>query len=407
MGHTNAFKNVWVAIIAGGKGTRLFPLSHMDCPKQFCQLDGENTFIQATAKRFISLGVEPEHVIILTTNNGQTQLAKDQLRSLGIIEPNIYQIQDKYGYAGAMVKANLFIAQLDKNAIVINTPADQYIVPSKAFTETVMTAVDNAKKGNPTIMGVKVHDMVTFTGCGHALYDLKDSGVCKKVKGFKEKPKKEEAEKMMRAKNSACNTGINVWRVSTMIQAVKGIDLEQGELATDKFMACFEQLYLAIGSFEWHDCGTLKSLYDISAKTPNHKNASLGEGNIYRTNCRRSLFYSVKGVSIYASNVEDAAVVVNEINNNIFIAIIAMEQCQLVKQLTNDFPVYAPVLGNDFSIMARNNIIPFTNYSDEINVGLVGVSGYTISAIKKPDGEIDIIVSGKSKTSESKEAATA
>ena len=403
MDHINKLENIWVAIIAGGKGTRLFPLSHMSCPKQFCQLDSENTFIQATAKRFIALGILPEHVVVLTTNDGQTELAKKQLKSLGVIEPNIYQISDKYGYAGAMVKTNLFIAELDENAIVINTPSDQYIVPSAAFTETVMTAVDNAEKDNPTILGVKVNDMVTFTGCGHAVYDLKDAGVCKKVKGFVEKPKEEEAVKMMRARNTACNTGINVWHVKTMINAIKGIDLEAGELATDKFMSCFKQLYLAIGKFEWHDCGTLKSLYDISAKTPNHKNASLGEGGIDRANCRRSLFYSVKGVNIYASNCEDVAVVANEINDHIFIAIIAMEKCQLVKQLTNDFPVYAPVLGNDFSIMARNNIIPYTNYSDEINVGLVGVHGYTISAIKHPDGSVDVTVSGKSKTSASKD----
>lgn len=394
----DVFEHIWVAIIAGGKGTRLFPLSHMDCPKQFCQLNSEYTFIQATAKRFIDLGVKPEQVVVLTTNDGQTRLAKEQLRTLGVIEPNIYQVSDKYGYAGAMIKANLFIKDLDKDAVVINTPSDQYIVSGKAFTDTIKLAISNAEQGYPTILGVKVSDMVTFTGCGHAVYDREDQGICKKVKSFVEKPKADVATKMMRANNSACNTGINVWHVDTLAKAVKGINLERGELPTDKFMHCFEQLYLAIGTFEWHDCGTLKSLYDISAKTPNHKNASLGEGLISRTDCRRSLFYSVKDVNIYAANVEDAAVVVNEINNHIFIAVIAMEESQLVKDLTTNFPVYEPVLGNDFSIKARNNIIPFTNYSHEVNVGFIGVNGYTVCATKKPDGSIDINVSGERKT---------
>ena len=391
------FEHVWLAIIAGGKGTRLFPLSHMSCPKQFCQLDKENTFIQATAKRFIALGVKPEQVVVLTTNDGQTALAKEQLRSLGVIEPNIYQISDKYGYAGAMIKTNLFIRDIDKDAIVINTPSDQYIVPSDAFTDTLTLAINSASEGNPTVLGVKVNDMVTFTGCGHAVYNRADTGICKKVLNFVEKPKQDIAVKMMRANNSACNTGINVWHVETMVKAVVGINLEKGELATDKFMACFKQLYLAIGTFDWHDCGTLKSLYDISAKTPNHKNASLGEGMIYREDCRNSLFYSVKGVNIYATKVEGAAVVVNEINDHIFIAVIAMDESQLVKDLTTNFPVYEPILGNDFSIKARNNIIPATNYSHEINVGLIGVNGYTILANKKPDGSIDINVSGERK----------
>ena len=400
MDHINVdFEHVWLAIIAGGKGTRLFPLSHMDCPKQFCQLDKENTFIQATAKRFIALGVKPEQVVVLTTNDGQTALAKEQLRHLGIIDPNIYQISDKYGYAGAMIKTNLFIKELDKDAIVINTPSDQYIVPGEDFTNTLALAINSAKQGNPTVLGVKVNDMITFTGCGHAVYDRADVGECKKVLNFVEKPKHDVAVKMMRANNSACNTGINVWLVETMAKAIKNINLETGgELATDKFMACFKQLYLAIGNFDWHDCGTLKSLYDISVKTPHHKNAYLGEGTVIRVDCRNSLFYTIKGITVYATKVEGAAVVVNEINDHIFIAVIDMEESQLVKDLTTNFPVYEPILGNDFSIKARNNIIPTTNYSHEVNVGLIGVNGYTILANKKPDGNIDIYVSGERKT---------
>ena len=59
MKSTEISGNIWLAIIAGGRGTRLFPHSHDDCPKQFCVLDDTNTFIQATARRFIALGVKP------------------------------------------------------------------------------------------------------------------------------------------------------------------------------------------------------------------------------------------------------------------------------------------------------------------------------------------------------------
>ncbi len=397
MDQTNIFGNIWVAIIAGGKGTRLFPLSHNDCPKQFCPLDSENTFIQATAKRFMSIGVKPNRIVILTTNDRQTELAIEQLVPLGIITPNIYQIDEHYGYAGAMIKVAQFIQKHDKNAIIVNTPSDQYIVESQNFTETMMLAVEDARKGEPTIIGVKVNDLVTFTGCGHAMYDPEESGDCKTVKGFVEKPDQKTAEEMMRRDDSACNTGINVWHVNTIINATKKFNIESEEVSTDALMNSFKRLRLAIGQFEWYDCGTLKSLYAISKKTPNHKNATLGNGFVERKDCLKSLFYSVDGVNLYADNVESAAVVINVIRDRIFVAIVSMEKSQLVKQLANDYSQYALVLDNDFSVQARNNIIPYTNFSGEISVGFVGVHDYVVTAIKGKEGEINIIVSGKNK----------
>ena len=105
----NTGNHLWLAVIAGGQGTRLFPLSNEHCPKQFCQLDNDNTFIQATVKRFYEIGVKANHVIVVTTTDRQTELAIKQLTPLGVISPNIYQIEARYGYAGAMVKAAEFI----------------------------------------------------------------------------------------------------------------------------------------------------------------------------------------------------------------------------------------------------------------------------------------------------------
>ena len=102
----NTGNHLWLAVIAGGQGTRLFPLSNEHCPKQFCQLDNENTFIQATVKRFYDIGVKSNHVVVITTTERQTELATKQLTPLGVISPNIYQIDASYGYAGAMIKAS-------------------------------------------------------------------------------------------------------------------------------------------------------------------------------------------------------------------------------------------------------------------------------------------------------------
>ena len=144
-------KHLWVAIIAGGQGTRLFPISHPGCPKQFCQLDKKNTFIQAVIENFTSLNVKPTQIIVITTDDKQTDLARQQCLPRGVLSQNIVQIEPDYGYAGAMVRASQCIYLLDQEAIVINTPADQYLLANEDFRNAVKSAVSKGvpQKGQP------------------------------------------------------------------------------------------------------------------------------------------------------------------------------------------------------------------------------------------------------------------
>lgn len=388
------FKDLYVALIAGGQGTRLFPMSHDLCPKQFCALDSAQTFIQATARRFIDFGVKSSNVVVITTNPNQSQLAKAQLLPLGVLSQNIYEIEPHFGYAGAMVKAAQFIQDLSEgDAIIINTPADQYIVADENFSETMNDAVASARDGRPTLVGVKVTDLNTVMGCGHALYNAAEAATCKTVTGFVEKPARAEADKLMRKGISVCNTGINVWSVSTLLDAVAG---HEGSLATDTLMELLGSLKVAIGTFGWYDCGTLKSLYDISERTPNHKNASLGQGKVFRHNCRRSLFVSIKHVEIHASGADNVAVVVNEVNGRMVIAIVNLDDSQKVRDLAEDYQQHKEFLTDDFSVGARNNRVSTTSVSEEIRVGFVGVRDYTVTAVKYDDGKFVVIVSNDS-----------
>lgn len=387
---------VYLAIIAGGQGTRLFPLSHDECPKQFCHIDKNRTFIQATIKRFVDFGIKPKRVVIVVTNDNQLRLAKEQCLPLGVISENIIKIDSSYGYAGAMVYAAEFIQELDEDAIIINTPADQFIVSDENFTTTINNALDSARAGNPTIIGVKVSDLVTFTGCGHALYDAPEDDEelpTYDVKGFIEKPDEKKALQLMREDCSACNTGINVWDVFTILSA--DIKSKVG-LSTDALMKglrAYSDLKVAVGTFLWYDCGTLKSLFDISAKTPNHKNANLGKGTIERTDCRRSLFYAIEGVTLRATNIKDSAIIINNIGDRIVIAIVKLDDSQKVKQLAENYKEHREFLTEDFSFGARNNIIMRTDYSKEIRAGFVGVDDCIVYSHKNPDGDIEIAIS--------------
>lgn len=384
-------KHLWVAVIAGGQGTRLFPISHTDRPKQFCQLDRENTFIQAAIKNFTSLGIKPSQFIVVTTSDNQTKLAKKQTLPRGILSQNIYQIDSNLGYAAAMYKATEFAYQHDPDAIVINTPSDQYIAADDdEFDYTIKAAVDEANNNNSVIVGVKVNDLVTATGCGHALYEDSGKG-CYTVTGFVEKPNLREADRIMRQGNSACNTGINVWKATTLLNAIDKREIRG--MGTDELMSKLGKLKIAVGNFEWHDCGTLKSLYEISKKTPNHKNASLGPGKFERVNCRRSLLYAADGMELRVTGAKDDAVVFTTINEKPIVVVAKLDESQRIKALAEDYIRHEDFLTDDFSFGARNNIVLGSNISDELIVGFVGVRNYAVYVHKRPDGTLEAAVS--------------
>lgn len=384
-------EHLWVAIIAGGKGTRLFPISHPGCPKQFCQLDKKNTFIQAVIENFASLSIKRTHMIVITTDEDQTALAKKQCLSRGILSQNIVQIDPNLGYAGAMIYATQCIYLLDKDAVVISTPSDQYLSANEDFRDTIKAAYFQVDESDDAvIIGVKINDIVTAMGCGHAIYQ-EDYGPCYQVTSFVEKPDRILADKIMRQGNSACNTGINVWRAYTINKLFTGHSYKG--ISTDELMDSLDNLRVSVGNFDWHDCGTLKSLYEISSKTPNHKNASLGGGTFERIDCRRSLFYADEGMELQVSGAEDDAVLFTVINEKPILVIAKLSESQKIKRLAEDYLKHEDILTADFSMGARNNFILRSNISDEIIAGFVGVNNYYVYVYRKPDGILSAIVS--------------
>ena len=388
---TLSLEHVWVAIIAGGQGTRLFPISHTDIPKQFCQLDEKNTFIQAVIENFAGVGIKRNHMIVITTSDNQTNLAKEQTLTRGVLSQNILQIQPDLGYALAMVKATEFAKEIDPEAIVINTPSDQYIGAGDEFSVTIYNAISEAENDNFVIVGVVINDLVTAMGCGHALYVEDSQSSCYQVEGFIEKPAKEVANQIMRAGNSACNTGINIWKAKTFLETVGPCENGMG---TDELMdLLLSHLKIAVGNFEWRDCGTLKSLYEISNKTPNHKNASLGAGKFERVDCRRSLLYAAEGMELRVTGAVDDAVVFTIINEKPIVVVAKLDESQRIKALAEDYSRHKDFLTDDFSFGARNNIVLGSNISDDLIVGFVGVRDYAVYVHKEPDGTLSAAVS--------------
>ena len=240
----------WLLVIAGGQGTRLFPLSHEDRPKQFCMANEERTFIEETVARFANF-VAIEHVIVLVTSQMQVDLAYECLKSHGVLKHNIIIASSNYGYAGCMVYGASLIMKHDRKAIVINTPADQMIRDEKLFDKAMAEAIALAKADQAVAIGVDVTDICVAKGLGHMITEATD-GIHEIVK-FVEKPQTDaEAQKIIEDPQTAGNTGINVWPAALIAGTL--VVYENG-LATDTLMnalIALKKLKAVFGKFEWH-----------------------------------------------------------------------------------------------------------------------------------------------------------
>ncbi len=404
-------RHVWLVVVAGGKGTRLFPISHEGCPKQFCDLTRSQKFVQATIQRFLALGVKPEQVVIITTTPNQTRLAKEQVRSLGVLSQNIFEENETWGYPGVMVKAAQTIHKLDREAIIINTPSDQYVVEDEEFRNAINGSLEIASAGDVAVVGVKITDLVTAKGCGHVVFNPSEETETgfRKMYDFVEKPEEKVADRLMRRASSAVNTGINVWQASTLLNTIDPREItskrvasrKEGakwDLTTDRFLKMFPNVYVVAGNFEWHDCGTLSAMYDVvKDKTPNHKNANIGGGEIDRTDCLKSLFYAAEGFKLHVTGFYEAAVIANvvEVNGEIhpIVAVVKLSESQRVKELAEDIKTARKILSVDFQIDARNNCIMRSNISKDTIYGFVGVENCIVSVHKNADGTFEVSAS--------------
>ena len=339
------------------------------------------------------VGVSPSHIIIVVTNERQRELVKIQCLSQGIISPNIVIYDPDLGYAGCMIKASLSIYEANPNAKIIACPADQYVAGDIIYPiEDAFFDAD--KNGSAVIIGVQINDRITVSGCGNVIYNENSAGPCYEITEFIEKPNRERAEELIRQGNSVVNTGINVWPAKLIASRFDGKDYIG--IDTDEFMKMLSgKLKVAVGTFEWYDCGTLASLYSISRKSPNHKNVRLGNGKIECNNCRRSLIFATEGINLRASGARDEAIMARSDGERLVVAIVKLSHSQEVKDLANDFYNNGGAFANDdFLYGTNNNNVLTSNIPEEdLEVGFLGVTNYAVISYREPNGDITITVS--------------
>lgn len=207
-----------VIILAGGGGTRLFPLSRDCYPKQFLHVIGEESLLAQTVKRFLGL-VKPEDVVIVT-NEKYIFHVQAELKSINAEKAHIITEPMGKNTAPAIALAQIYckdILNCEDDEVLFVSPSDHLIKPIDKFQELVQGANDVAKDSIVTL-GIK--PIKPETGYGYIEVE-KNNELVNKVVSFKEKPDVVTAEKYLQAGNYFWNSGMFMFSIKTMQEELK------------------------------------------------------------------------------------------------------------------------------------------------------------------------------------------
>jgi len=290
--------NRYVLIMAGGVGSRFWPLSRREKPKQFLDiLDTGETLIQQTFRRFKAIC--PEENIFVVTNSEHKELAINQL---GINPDRVLAEPLRRNTAPCIAYGTFRIKMENPEAVIVVTPSDHLILKESEFCEVVGKAYEFTEKNNALLtLGIKPDRPETGYGYIQANEKKKVEGYDKllKVKTFTEKPDIELARVFLESGDFYWNSGIFIWNTKSILGALEKYlpDLfsafEDGKdlLRSAKEENFIAQTYAACGSISidygimekadnvfvmcadvgWSDLGTWSSL---SEHTPMDKNSN-------------------------------------------------------------------------------------------------------------------------------------
>lgn len=289
-------KNYYAILMAGGVGSRFWPVSTQDFPKQFHDMLGTgDTLIQKTFNRLANL-IPKENIFILT-NERYNDLVFEQLP--GITNRQVVLEPAMRNTAPCILYASLKIQKENTDALMIVAPSDHWIEDEAAFSKNVQSAFDFCET-NDALMTLGITPTFPNTGYGYIEFNKEQSpgqSDIKSVNQFREKPNYDMAKTFLDAGNFLWNAGIFIWSVSSVIKAFKHNQPELYELfqkgmtsyntdAEEEFIktnypmaenisvdyAVMEKsnnVFVIPATFDWNDLGTWGSLYDKLDKDNN------------------------------------------------------------------------------------------------------------------------------------------
>lgn len=310
-------------ILAGGSGTRLWPLSRRNFPKQFLKLNGDRTLLQQTTDRFLKI-MKPDDMVIMT-NNAYKFHVKSDLEGFNniILEPASKNTAPAIALG---VKYCLDKLGCNKDDIIFISPSDHVIKPLDKFTEYLILAEKIAKKGYIVTFGIKPNR--PETGYGYIKIGSQQPAVDGqeffKAEKFVEKPNKETAKQYLKEGNYYWNSGMFAFSISAIIEEFGRHAPEIGEMFNMSFedmLAHFTNMpnisidYAVLEKSNktailpldlyWNDIGCWDSLYDILDKDDNGNAKS---GDILTIDTKGSLIMGSKRI-ISTIGLEDCLVI--------------------------------------------------------------------------------------------------
>ncbi|XOD66795.1 MAG: mannose-1-phosphate guanylyltransferase [Flavobacteriales bacterium Tduv] len=205
-------------ILAGGIGSRFWPVSTRSCPKQFYDILGlGKTLIQQTFSR-VSEVISSKNIFVITHEDYKS-LVYEQLPDLPesnlLLEPFMMNTAPSVAYASFKIRAR------DKNACILVAPSDHLITEEKKFYETLEWAFQEASQ-RQRLITLGIEPIHPNTGYGYIQFiQESDTSLVKKMKTFVEKPSREIASEFLHSGDFLWNSGIFVWNVQTILEAYK------------------------------------------------------------------------------------------------------------------------------------------------------------------------------------------
>ncbi|MCT4666074.1 MAG: mannose-1-phosphate guanylyltransferase [Flavobacteriales bacterium] len=208
--------NLYGLILAGGVGSRLWPISTKNCPKQFVDVLGDKeSLIQKTYNRLDKF-VEADQICFLTNENYTSQI----ISSLNLNnKKTIFEEPTMRNTAPALALASYKIFKKDPNAILLICPSDQLILNEKAFENAVNLAV-NHLQNNEDLVTLGIQPDHPNTGYGYINYSSETFGIADVIK-FTEKPNEQKAQEFLESGNYLWNAGIFLWKASYFVSLVE------------------------------------------------------------------------------------------------------------------------------------------------------------------------------------------
>src|SRR5919198_5237003 len=218
MEHTDAV-HTYAVIMAGGGGTRLWPISRKETPKQLLPLLGKDTLFQSTVSRLEKL-FSPERIMVVTV----AEQAREMQKQVPSIPVENYLIEPApRGTASVVALAAAVLQKRDPEAVMAIQTSDHYIRNWDLFNYLIRAAFDVAQKNYLVTLGIT--PTYPSTGYGYIQQGTPLDGEYKypvyMVKRFKEKPDEETAQQLLRSGDHSWNSGMFVWRVDTILAEVE------------------------------------------------------------------------------------------------------------------------------------------------------------------------------------------